>query len=293
MSMLMINLAVVDTLLLIVWTTMMALPALCDFRGGCAFYDRVKPALSAYGWPLGSTFHMQATWSIVAITFSRFVSVCWASRSNQVDSRLRVKGRLLMMHVLCILFNVPRFCEKYISFDPEGHMISPNTRLGASSVYAYLYQVFLYYLVIYVIPLSLLTYFTARLCISLRAARKRREALTAKARDNNDLTFSLVIVVVVFIVCQLVNPIRRLLAAVYVDRDLGCGSVYLYYRSWVATLVNFNSACNFFIFCLCSPGFRRRLKRILYDRAKVGAIGSEGQRVNKSHTTKTTSVGTT
>ncbi|KAK2148523.1 hypothetical protein LSH36_492g03036 [Paralvinella palmiformis] len=65
---------------------------------------------------------------------------------------------------------------------------------------------------------------TVRLYSSLRQWNKKREDMTAKARDNHDLTFSIVIVVVVFVICQLANPIRRLLDAIYPNTENVCGS---------------------------------------------------------------------
>ncbi|KAK2145322.1 hypothetical protein LSH36_688g01005 [Paralvinella palmiformis] len=141
--------------------------------------------------------------------------------------------------------------------------------MASNPLSIYGYQVSLCYLVIYIIPLTLVIYFTVRLYWSMRQWNKKREDMTAKARDNHDLTFSIVIVVVVFVICQLANPIRRLLDAIYPKTENRCGSVHVYYKSWVSILVNFNSASNCFIFCLCGVGFRRRLVQMCFRRGSV------------------------
>ncbi|KAK2140182.1 hypothetical protein LSH36_1450g00003 [Paralvinella palmiformis] len=265
----MINLAVVDTLVLWVWVNQVAVPALCAVTGRCMHYELTKPFLLAYLWPVGSTVHMMATWSIVSITFTRFVSVCWSARATHLNSRRNVMIRLCSMHVFCLIFNVPRFFERYVFTDGNGRPRVARSTVASTLLFNYGYQVFLYYLVIYIIPLTLVIYFTVRLYSSLRQWNKKREDMTAKARDNHDLTFSLVIVVVVFVICQLANPIRRLLVAIYPNTEYICGSIYFYYKSWVSILVNFNSASNFFIFCLCGVGFRRRLVQMCFRRGSV------------------------
>ncbi|KAK2139704.1 hypothetical protein LSH36_1646g00003 [Paralvinella palmiformis] len=269
MSILMINLAIVDTLVLWIWANQVAVQALCAVTGSCSHYELIKPFLWAYLWPVGATVQLMATWSIVSITFTRFVSVCWSARATHLNSRRKVIIRLCIMYMFCLIFNLPNFFRLHVITDDDGRPRLAKSRITSSLLFIYGYQVFLYYLVIYIVPLTLVIYFTVRLYSSLRQWNKKREDMTAKARDNHDLTFSLVIVVLVFVICQLVNPIHRLLAAIYPKTENVCGSVRFYYKSWASILVNFNSASNFFIFCLCGIGFRRRLVQMCCRRGSV------------------------
>ena len=270
MPFLMMNLAAADNLVLLLLCNMRAIPALCDYKGGCLTYQRLSAAISTVVWPMVSTVHMMASWSIVAITFSRFVSVCWATRANQFNSRRKVKVRILVMHACCVIFNIPRYLEAYVSYDVMGKPVSIKRQFSKKSTFNYVYKIFLYYAFYYVIPLGLLIYFTIRLCISLRHVQKRREEMTSKSRARLDLTFSLVIVVLIFIVCQLTNPIRRLLAIVYpLSSQNGCGTVYFYYTPISSLFVTFSSGINFFIFCLCGRRFRSRLKTLFWNSRVV------------------------
>ena len=274
MSLLLINLAIVDTLILFIWTSQTAIPAFCNYFSGCLLYDRIKRAVWAYGWPFGTTVQLMGTWSIVSITFSRFVSVCWPSRAPHLNSRYQITMRTLAIHMGCIVFSSFRFAEVYIVYDKNGNMIYRKTVLASSVIYKYLYRIVLYYCITYLMPLSLLVYFTVRLCTNLRAMNKKRQEMTKKAKERSDLTFSLVVVVVVFIICQLPNPIRRLLYVIHGPFRMGCGYPNFYFSSWAVIFVNFNSACNFFIFCLCSPGFRRQLKQMVARRRRVQPLVS-------------------
>lgn len=273
MSLLMINLAIVDTLILFVWSNELAIPGFCNYFKGCQFYQHNKLAIWVYGWPFGSTFQLAGTWSIVSITFSRFVSVCWPSHASIINSRRHIQIRILVMHIACILFSSVRFAEVYVVYDKRGNMLPKKTALASSPVYNYMYSLALYYFITYLVPLSLLVYFTVKLSISLREMNKKRHEMSRKAKERTDLTFSLVIVVVVFIFCQLSNPIRRLLYIIYAPSTIGCGTLYFYFSSLTVMFVNFNSACNFFIFCVCSPGFRRQLNHIFRRSRRIEPIG--------------------
>ncbi|KAK2169918.1 hypothetical protein LSH36_6g15043 [Paralvinella palmiformis] len=273
MSLLMINIAVVDILILFIWTSQTAIPAFCDYFKGCRLYDSIKPEVLVYGWPFGTTFQLMGTWSIVSITFSRFVSVCWPSRATHLNNRRQVLIRTLVLHIACIVFSSFRFAELYIVREENGNKLVKRTALSASPTYRYVYTVSLYYFITYLLPLSLLVYFTVRLSINLKEMNKKREEMTRKSKERSDLTLSLVIVVVIFIFCQLFNPIRRLLYVIYSPFNLGCGTPIFYFSSWAVIFVNLNSACNFFIFCLCSPGFRRQLKQIIAKRGQIEPLG--------------------
>ncbi|KAK2138890.1 hypothetical protein LSH36_2258g00000 [Paralvinella palmiformis] len=85
---------------------------------------------------------------------------------------------------------------------------------------------------------------------------KKRQEMSKKAKERNDLTFSLVNVVVVFILCQMSNPLRRLLYVIYGPYHIGCGTVYFYFGS-VSVI----------------PGFRRKLKSMFCRRRRVEPIG--------------------
>jgi hypothetical protein len=275
MPFLMVNLAIADSFVLATWSNLRAIPALCNYINGCAGYYKVGAIVGTVLWPVASLVHMVATWSIVAITFSRFVSVCWATRASHYNSTRKVKVKILIMHLLSIIFNIPRYLESRIMFDANGKAYSQRREFAKDKTFEYVYKVFLYYLLIYVIPLGLLIYFTTRLWLSLRQMQKKRDEMTSKSRDKADLTFSLVIVVIVFIICQMTNPLRRILAVLYPLRSQrDCGSLYFYYTPISTLFVTFSSGSNFFVFCVCGRRFRARLKHVFCCSTQVSPMDS-------------------
>ena len=110
-------------------------------------------------------------------------------------------------------------------------------------------------------------YTTYHLVHVLRESRKKRKGMTTKSRE--DVTQSLVIVVITYIVCQLPNPCR---AFFYVtNQNLECGSVYHVFEPWAFNAAMFNSAVNFVILVFCGKRFRLKFKAtVCFRRVKVG-----------------------
>ncbi|KAK2140303.1 hypothetical protein LSH36_1401g00009 [Paralvinella palmiformis] len=136
-----------------------------------------------------------------------------------------------------ILFSSLKFI-----YDTKSNLLPKKTAWTYSPLYNHIYAITLCYFLNYLVPLSMLVYIIVKLSISLRELNKKRQEMSNKAKERNDLTFSLVIVVLVFILCQLSNPLRRLLYVIYGPYHIGCGTVYFYFNSWSTTSVKFNSA---------------------------------------------------
>ena len=95
--------------------------------------------------------------------------------------------------------------------------------------------------------------------------------MTSRSRAEDDVTTSLVVVVLVFLVCQLMNPIRRLMAEILPASQRGCPSDYLFFSNVSSTFVILNSSVNFEIYTVCGRRFRQRLLRLLLR--KGGQVG--------------------
>ncbi len=150
-------------------------------------------------------------------------------------------------------------------------------------VYEYTYQVGLYYLLSFLIPFVALTVMTYRLIKALALAKARREEMTRMKREENDITKTLIAVVIIFMVCQISNPVRRVLAAVYDTKaKQGCGSPYFYYVEFSNLLTQFNASTNFVIYCIFGKRFRKTLVARLGCTNKVGPMdGSGASKVTK------------
>jgi len=102
---------------------------------------------------------------------------------------------------------------------------------------------------------------TYRLIISLRQFYQRREQVTKKAQAENDTTKMLVAVVLMFMTCQLLNPVRRILQAVQPVSSLGCGSFHFYFRGATSLALALDAASHFFVYSLCNKQFVEKLTK--------------------------------
>lgn len=62
------------------------------------------------------------------------------------------------------------------------------------------------------------------------------------------MTKTLVVVVLVFVTCQLLNPIRRFLLAVLPAASLGCGSFFAYFSGLTSPALALDASSHFFVY---------------------------------------------
>jgi len=120
---------------------------------------------------------------------------------------------------------------------------------------------------------------TYRLIIALRQYYKRREIVTKKAQAENDMTKTLVVVVLMFMSCQLLNPIRRILYAVLPPSVRACGSPYFYFTYLTSLVLAIDVSSHFFIYSVCNKRFKEKLlqkwRRIASMASVSPAVGPE------------------
>lgn len=177
------------------------------------------------------------------------------------------------------VFNFPRFIDDYAVTSRDGtKAVNYLTVVGANYGYQIGYSAALYYIVVYVVPFGALIFLTERLVVSLKKFYARREHMTNAGRAENELTKTLVVVVFVFMICQVLNPIRRLLFAVLPSSLMLCGSIYSYFTPLAAVGIMLDSSVHFFIYSMCDRRFRTRLRRHAMAVIRVARVGPSDSR---------------
>ena len=268
-SLLLTTLAVFDMGVLVVWTLMKATPAVCDYNAACSSFMAYSFFfMRAYVWPVGSAAHLAGTWIIVLVTFHRFVAVCHPYKVQQWTNIRLTRWHVVIIFVMSIVYNIPRFVDDAVQTVPVegGHRLTlVKTALGRNKAFNYFYSVGLYYIVIYLVPFSALIYMSIKLIAALNETRKKKAQMTfSKAkRDEHDLTFTLVVTITVFMLCQIVNPIRRGMALGLPSSSQACGTAYSFISYTSSLGIMLNSAGNFAIYCLCGKRFRKDLLNVI------------------------------
>lgn len=267
-SLLLLTLAITDTGVLVTHAIMITPPAFCSFKHLCpTFMNFGYPALTAYFWPVASTFHLCSTWLVTLVTLHRYVGVCHPHKFRSWMGIHQTKFQIWVIAVASFVYNLPRFFDDGVKLSPDGEKyINYQTKLGANTTFNYIYYIGLYYLIIYMIPFVALIFMTVCLLRALELKRLKKRLMTRVKRDENDMTLTLVIIVIVYMICQILNPIRRVLFLVFPSVTKACGNVL----SFTTTLgIIVNSGINFVIFCIWSPRFRYQLSDRISCKNKV------------------------
>ena len=131
------------------------------------------------------------------------------------------------------------------------------SRLLSHKLYYIVYDNILYFIFNLALPVFVLMLLNIRMIKALKASRRTRiEMQSVRQQQDNNITFVLIIIVTVFIICQVPALINRVVWTVTPDEARQCGDFQFYMRPIANMLVIFNSAINFVIYVLFNKRFR-------------------------------------
>ena len=263
-----ICLAFLDNILLTVSLFNNTVPTFCSHYRVCDYYmKRVNGYVTYCARPIGGIAHFAATWVIVLVTLQRYVGVCYPLKMSRWCRISLTYLQVSLIHLFAILFNLVRFfvIRPVVTFD--GNVIVRFQPWRESVYYKYVYNLFLAYTLLYLIPFLALLVMTCKLIKALHASRAVHDQLTgSKKREERDLTLTLVVVVVIFMTSQLTGPIRRVfLAFDPLVRWGDCSHAITYLQPVFDVIVSLNSAVNILVYGLCGRRFRSTLIGRLKD----------------------------
>ena len=145
-----------------------------------------------------------------------------------------------------------------------------RTVFGNRYSYKVVYKAYLVNIVLVMLPLLTLILLTARILRAIDMRKKKSKDIknSTMARASSEITFLLVLVVVVAIVCQ--TPLAMFHFVRY-TQQYGCGDFIFYLDNISKLLVTINSSVNFTIYCLFSAKFRR----LLFATITCNGVGSQ------------------
>lgn len=284
-SLLLLSLAIADTGVLVTHAIMICPPAFCPYMGACDKYMKFAFRwMTAYFWPVASTCHLSSTWLIILVMLNRYIGVCHPHKFKAWMSSRQTKIHVCLILVASLVYNLPRFFDDGVRLSATGEeYLFTKSDLGRSSVYHYLYNISLYYLLIYLFPFAMLTYMTIHLIKGLELTKLKRNQMTKSKKEENDVTLTLVVVVIVYMICQILNPVRRLVFLIFPSTNPSCGN-FMIFLTTLGVIVN--SAVNFIIYLICSPRFRYQLLKKINCLNRVMDIHQHGSRRANTTVTK-------
>ncbi|RWS24014.1 FMRFamide receptor-like protein [Leptotrombidium deliense] len=198
-------------------------------------------------YPLALISQTGSIWTTCLITAERYLAVCNPLRAMTLSTRSRATWALLTLSIGAFLYNIPRFFEIEVADDEV-----IRTDLRMNTVYFWLYYICLHLILLYIIPLTLLSVMNTKIYFAVRKASRDRSRLSASQQVELNIASMLVLLVAIFIACNAPSFIVNCLELLETS--------YLQTAAIFSNLlVCFNSSVNFVIYCIFGKKFRSKL----------------------------------
>ena len=292
MYVLLLQLAVVDSLVLVIWSFAMVFWIMEFFTDNPPAVSKiVAPYQAKFIWATGALVQVIDIWLIVFITLQRYVAVCHPHKMQKIGSVRAAWIQFALLVIFVTLYTIPRYMYVDIITLENGEVVVKDTELVSDPTYQLWYSL-TSYAISFFVPMIMMIFFTVSLIRQLRMSKikltvkvnpaqpsvnkasaapsstnahtaseksKNQPAMIHASKKENSITKSLVVVDIVFLVCQCIYPSRRLFEYLLTAEQKVCPQPYSYYEAMTATGIFINSSVNFIIFCLCSNGFRKQV----------------------------------
>ena len=279
---LLVSLEAADTFFLVTVLILRVLTSINPYKGTPEDILVITPYLVKIVFPLALVAMTATIYLTILVTVNRYISVCQPYRVTDLCSVQHAHKHVIIVTTFCVFYNLPRFFETDLitSRDPVTNATYTEaiiSNLAKNKIYQILYGNVLYFLVMFLIPLTTLIILNYKLINVLRETKQKRAAMQSVdhgSRSEEDITLTLIVVVLVFIITQTPALITQLLQN-FLPRSLRlCPSIFFYYERISDLFVVFNSSINFLIYCFCSRRFRQILVVFLCKSSRLAREAS-------------------
>ena len=257
------------------------------------------PYVEVYVWPIASVAQTATVWLVVVLTADRYIAICRPLHAAQYSTVSRVRSAVAAVWIAAAVYNLPRFFERVVVVvvDVSANSTSPSvtsspdlvpppttsprmivdggraavrrTAMRDDALYVLVYKASLFFVVRFLVPFAALAFFNQRLIGAMRASdqiRQRSARYSAAGVKERQHTRTLVVVVVVFVVCELPDLTLRVWIALHhhsPDYVAFPRDRLLYVNVASNLLLTVNSCINFVIYCFMGRRFRLILLRMI------------------------------
>ncbi|ELT93181.1 hypothetical protein CAPTEDRAFT_201403 [Capitella teleta] len=259
-------LAVADSLLLLAYLSMavMGIRGMTHGNNGAL---HVGVFSSVYMFELARIFNQVSTFLTMILMWQRYVAVCLPHKAKRLCTVRVVNIVSACSSAIACLFYLPSFFLYSIKTSSEGLFYPVSHPLVLNTYFQTIYSVILTYLMSYIIPVVSLLYMSVTILRSLKS-HINAAASTSSQHARKDLTKSSIAIVIIFVLCQSFQPIRRVLMWVYDPfiPNVSCGGDLQYFAFIPHIALMINSSANFSVYILFARGFRGKVIAILTRR---------------------------
>lgn len=261
-SLVLTALAAADSALLLCAALLFGLPALAPASPALSGYSRrVRPLLAPALFPLALAAQTCSVYLTVLVTLERWVAVCRPFRARALCTASRARCYVAAAALFSLGYNAPKFLEVGVCRLDESTLCATATAFR-SERYVAVYVHWMYLVVMYAVPFSLLAVLNARIAMQVRRAARERARLSRGRRRELGVACMLLGVVGVFFVCNLVPLVSNAVETFAGDGDPPALLDPLVQAGNL--LVTLNSGVNFLVYV----SFGRKFRRVFLDMVR-------------------------
>jgi hypothetical protein len=247
-----------------------------------------------YIYPLTNTFQVLSVWLTLGYTIDRYLYVCHPYLGNRLCTKKNAIKFILFLYVLSFIYTLPLFFErelKTIQILPNNKtfVISDLTNFGSSILFFKIYHFYFYSLFVCLLPFITIAILNVIIIINIIKSNKKHNRLmfnslqplqsssssplntqtiilnSFKYYKTKDITILVLMLVIVFIICQLPSTLLRMFTINNKQfNNFISSTFYLYLLDISNFLVVFNSLINCILYVLLGKNFRHEFLKLLF-----------------------------
>ncbi len=233
-----------------------------------SLYLEISRGLSAF---FMSTSRAVSIWLTVLIASIRYIAIRYPLWMRAKLSLARTRLMIAMLVIAVVVYFIPAMyigslhvCREFTGCNDtttlDSHYYTPGEHEFE------LYHLLLGEVLITIIPLVLLICLSALLLIAYhKAVNLSAQLIAQNNKEENQITLSIIMVVVVLIICQI--PSFALILNIYLKKPYFYGGVWHVIYILRAFLLGLNSSVNVLIYSICCKSFRVKLINMIGKRS--------------------------
>ena len=258
-------LAVADSLMLLFASLLYVPEAFADYmelRTPC--FASINVHLMRYIYPVSLTAQSITVWISVLLAINRYIAVCKPLMALSLCTVSNARKQLCAVVIFCIVVMSSRFFEMYIIYTKtEGSDETSTDLMVRSWVLQGWYEILrwtIYIVVVFITPFGVILILGVKVVFAIHSNRtKLIRRHSKRAKSDNPVTRLVLIILLVFLICQIPALVNQLLWIILPDDVRNCGGFQFYFRGIANVFAIMNSAVNFPIYMVLNKTFRNKV----------------------------------